>query len=390
VLNKRLEIVKLTGRFKVKAADDLLDLFDTYRRIVNELLEYAYHKGITSFKRIKSGKYHELRRRHPNLPSHYIYTACQMVASIYKSYRKRERRGRAKGKPVFKKDTILLDDHLFMLDIDRGIVKLSTPNGRICLEAYKTKYHEKFRDWRVGQAWLVRRENGIFLNVVFSKEVEISDAKDFVGIDLNENNITISMPEGFIQLVTREKEIRASYYVKRKRIQKKVKGEKRRELLKKYGKREKNKINDLYHKIANKVVELAGRSGIALEDLRGIRDLINYSRELNGRLHRWGFRKLQSIIEYKAKLKGIEVAYVDPSYTSSLCPICGVKLSPNGHRVLRCRKCGLETDRDVIGSWNIRLKALKMWGVTVPPESLPMKPEGGRLVVTKVTANQNG
>jgi len=35
-------------------------------------------------------------------------------------------------------------------------------------------------------------------------------------------------------------------------------------------------------------------------------------------------------------------------------------------------------------------KALSMWGVTVPPESPPMKPEEGRLAVAQVIANQNG
>jgi len=145
--------------------------------------------------------------------------------------------------------------------------------------------------------------------------------------------------------------------------------------------------------LANKIVEIADRSGIDLEDLKHIRKSIRYSRKMNGRLHRWSFRKLQRIIEYKAKLS-IKVFYVNPAYTSSLCPICGGKLSPNGYRVLRC-KCGFEADRDVIGSWNIRIRALKMWGVSVPPESLPMKGEGGRLAVAKinitdVTANQNG
>jgi len=98
---------------------------------------------------------------------------------------------------------------------------------------------------------------------------------------------------------------------------------------------------------------------------------------MNGRLHRWSFRKLQSIIEYKAKLKGVRVVFVNPAHTSSLCPVCGGKLSPNGRRVLKC-ECGFEADRDVVGSWNIRLRALKMWGVSVPPESPPMKTGGGK------------
>ena len=149
--------------------------------------------------------------------------------------------------------------------------------------------------------------------------------------------------------------------------------------MEKYGEREKNRLNDLYHKLANKIVELAGKCGIALEDLTEIRESIRYSAEMNGRLHRWSFCELQSFIEYKAKLKGVKVVFVDPAYTSSLCPICGGKLSPNGHRVLKCSNCGFEADRDVVGSWNIRLRALKMWEVPVSPESPPMKMGGGKV-----------
>ena len=273
----------------------------------------------------------------------------------------------------------MLDDHLFKLDLEAGVIKLSTPGGRIQLEFYPAKYHERFKDWKVRQAWLVKMPKGIFLNVVFSKEVEVSELKAFVGVDLNENNVTLSLPNGeFVQIITHEREIRTGYYVKRRKIQKKLRaGRKRKELLEKYGQREKNKLNDLYHKLANKIVELAEKyGGIALEDLTEIRDSIRCSAEMNGRLHRWRFRKLRSIIEYKAKLKGVKVVFVNPAYTSSLCPICGGKLSPNGRRVLKCSKCGFEADRDVIGSWNISFRALKMWGAPVPPESQPMKTGG--------------
>ena len=295
---------------------------------------------------------------------------------MFSNYRKRKRRGRARGRPVFKKDVIMLDDHLFKLDLEKGIIKLSMPKGRVTLEFYSAKYHERFRGWKIGQAWLLRTRRGVFINVVLSREVEIRDPRDFIGVDLNENNVTISLPNGeFIQIITHEREVRTGYFLKRRRIQKKLKAGKRRiELLKKYGEREGNRIRDLYHKLANKIVDIAGKyGGIALENLRELRERVNYSREVNGRLHRWGFRRIQAIIEYKAKLKGIGVVYVDPAQTSSLCPICGGILSPNGHRIMKCKNCGFSADRDIIGSWNIRLKALKMWGVTVPPESQPMK-----------------
>jgi len=36
------------------------------------------------------------------------------------------------------------------------------------------------------------------------------------------------------------------------------------------------------------------------------------------------------------------------------------------------------------------VKAVRIWGVTVPPESPPMKPEEGRLAVAQVIANRDG
>ena len=35
------------------------------------------------------------------------------------------------------------------------------------------------------------------------------------------------------------------------------------------------------------------------------------SKAINGRLNRWSFRKLQEIMEYKAKLAGLNVVYVE-------------------------------------------------------------------------------
>ena len=55
----------------------------------------------------------------------------------------------------------------------------------------------------------------------------------------------------------------------------------------------------------------------------------------------------------QGKLAGLNVVYVDAKSTSSLCPICGEKLSPNGYRLMKCRKCSLEQDRDVIAVKNL-------------------------------------
>jgi len=107
------------------------------------------------------------------------------------------------------------------------------------------------------------------------------------------------------------------------------------------------------------------RAGIVMEDLKGIRKRIRYGRQMNRRLHSWNFRMLQFYIDYKAKLAGLNVVYVNPRGTSSLCPICGERLAPNGHRLMRCR-CGYENDRDVTACVNM----LRMRGAPLPLKAI--------------------
>jgi len=66
---------------------------------------------------------------------------------------------------------------------------------------------------------------------------------------------------------------------------------------------------------------LAGVDTIAIGDLTGIRERIDYSDELNQRLHAWPFRKIVDMITYKAGLYGIQVVEVSEAYTSRACRI---------------------------------------------------------------------
>jgi hypothetical protein len=62
LLKMPFETVKLTASFKL---DGLIpeSLFSTYREVLGRLLDYAWAKGVTSFKRLKAEKYHELRAK---------------------------------------------------------------------------------------------------------------------------------------------------------------------------------------------------------------------------------------------------------------------------------------------------------------------------------------
>jgi len=131
-------------------------------------------------------------------------------------------------------------------------------------------------------------------------------------------------------------------------------------LLEKYGGREWRRIREIYYRAAREIIGRAlevGATVIVMEDLKYLnknKEGVG-SRELNGRLHRWSYRKFQRILEYEAKLHGLNVKYVDPENTSKTCPVCGGELSQNlnGRRRMRCRICGLEDDRDVIAVKNL-------------------------------------
>ena len=111
---------------------------------------------------------------------------------------------------------------------------------------------------------------------------------------------------------------------------------------------------DIDHKLSREIVNTAKThdvSVIKLERLQNIRSTTRTSRKNNHSLHTWSFYRLAQFIEYKAKLAGIEVEYVDPAYTSQICPICGSVHHAKDRNYI-CR-CGYHTHRDLFGAINI-------------------------------------
>ena len=51
-------------------------------------------------------------------------------------------------------------------------------------------------------------------------------------------------------------------------------------------------------------------------------------------------------------MEGIKVEYVDPKYTSQICPSCGARNKAND-RKYKCKTCGHTEHRDKIGARNI-------------------------------------
>ena len=154
----------------------------------------------------------------------------------------------------------------------------------------------------------------------------------------------------FIGNGRKNKYIRRRFKTRRKKMGK----AKKPEAIKKLSNKEQRIMKDADHKLSREIINFAVKNGIGtikLEKLANIRRTARTSRKNEFNLHTWSFYRLASFIEYKAKLLGIKVEYVEPAYTSQVCPVCG-KLNHANDRSYQC-DCGYHAHRDLVGAINI-------------------------------------
>ncbi|OAA31584.1 transposase [Kosmotoga arenicorallina S304] len=120
-------------------------------------------------------------------------------------------------------------------------------------------------------------------------------------------------------------------------------------------KKTQNQINDILHKYTTHLVGWCLSQGIgtiAVGDLRGIRDRVDYNSTANQKIHQWLFRKVSDLIKAKAETVGVKVVFARESYTSQTCPVCGAK-HKTSTRNFKCPDCGFMGHRDAVGAFNI-------------------------------------
>ena len=186
------------------------------------------------------------------------------------------------------------------------------------------------------------------------EDPETIEPKGFIGVDINTTGhiAVVGNPDSgkVLKLGNEALHIHNKYRSIRRKSQKNGKFC----LIKRVRDREQRKMKDLNHKISKKVVETAKRDkyGIKLEKLGGIRKNRKHGRNFNFELNSWSFHQLQQFIEYKARLNGIPVAYVEPEYTSQECSRCGNIGTRQGKEFV-CQSCGHFDHADANASFNI-------------------------------------
>jgi IS605 OrfB family transposase len=188
-----------------------------------------------------------------------------------------------------------------------------------------------------------------------------------VGIDLNETNALVAVdPDGrelFLSgKAVKVKNIRTAKT--RSRVQSKHaarKAEKKdtrsvRRLLKRLGRKRRNRTRTFAQQTANQLVQWAPPNAVLVfEDLHMPQPQKGKirGRALRRRLSLWQHAAIREAVMNKAQERGLSVAKVDPRFTSKNCSRCGLRGKRRRH-VFSCPHCGLTLHADINAARNIR------------------------------------
>jgi putative transposase len=280
----------------------------------------------------------------------------------------------------FSKTTNVLTPYWLTLSLNRR-ERISLPI--VFGEKQRERVEEAFRGkWHFTTVEMVKRNGEWYAHFTLKKAVGVPDEPETViAIDRGEHNLAVAVAisksnpdkpmKGHFWRGEEGKKIRGLYNHIRRKLQE-------RKLLKKVKElkgKERRKVNQHLHIIANQIIAYAKqfpKPAIVMEDLKGIRGNFKKSKKLNKRFHSLPFRKLQTYIEYKALLEGIEVKYLtkkETRNTSKTCHRCGHVAQVKG-REFRCPTCELIYNRDLNACINIAHALMRGmgWGRCEPPE----------------------
>lgn len=244
----------------------------------------------------------------------------------------------------------------------RDAVSILTLDGRTLVPVvYQGRWLRTTGATMRHQADLIHRDGVFYLGVVIDVPEPPAgpEPEEWLGVDLGIVNIATDS-DGGTHCGKASRNTRIRHRRLRKKLQSKgTKSAKR--LLAKRRHKEGRFARDVNHVISKTLIGKAkdtGR-GIALEDLKGIRDRVTVRKAQRADLHSWSFNQLRMFIAYKAALAGVEVRFVDPRNTSRTCPECDHidKRNRPTRDEFRCHRCGFAGPADHIAAGNISRRA---------------------------------
>lgn len=340
------ETVQITVKAKLIPTSEQREYLKTttveYIRLINTIVSEC----VEADKRIKytSGTVSA------TLPSALKNQAIQDAKSVYTKFRK------TKIRSFLKKPVCIWNNQNWTLKggILRFPVLVNGKSTRINVPILLSTYQLEKLNGKLGTLRITEKSGKWTAQIAVTVEDISSTDTGILGVDLGLKCPAVAVAEtGRTKFFGNGRE---NKYMKRKfRSKRKNLGKaKKPQVIKKLNDKEQRWMKDKDHKISRQIVDFAIQEGVGtirLEQLSGIRQTARLSRKNEKNLHTWSFYRLAQYIEYKAGLSGIKVEYVDPKYTSQICPECAER-NKAMDRKYKC-SCGFKTHRDRVGAMNI-------------------------------------
>jgi len=230
-----------------------------------------------------------------------------------------------------------------------------------------------------GKLYMVYRPNRLVEVFELMKSYKIEpknkvEGNNIMAIDLGLNNLaTLTFKDNVDNYIINGKSIKSknSYFnkeiTKLQAVRMKQTGSKKfkdTKKIKKLRTKRNNYILDYLHKASRKIINLAKKhqvSKIIIGDIKQIKQNMNYNKSFV----QVPIQRLKELIEYKAKLEGIKVVFVNEAYTSGCSAMDLETLNRDNYnksrrieRGLFKSNIGLTINADVNGSLNIMRKFL--------------------------------
>jgi len=348
--------MNLTLKLKLQTSKEqeqqLLETMEVFNEACNYVSDIAWAEQTLGQINLHKLCYYDIREKF-NLSSQMAIRVIGKVSDSYKTDKKHFHKFKPRG-------AITYDQRIWKFK-QADTINIKTLVDRIDIPFIFGEYRELDQRRVRGQADLVYRDGIFYFYIcVGIPEPPIGRPKDIIGVDMGVVNLLVDS-DGETFTGNKVNSLRNRHNRLRKKLQKKgTKSAKR--LLKKRSKKERRFAHDTNHVISKKIVEKAKRtdSGIAIENLNGIRSRIRVKKANRSQHSNWSFFNLRQKIEYKAKLAGIPVIPVDPRYTSQMCSQCGYISKSNrpNQSTFSCKSCGFSCNADINAAINIGRRAI--------------------------------
>lgn len=320
----------------------LNSIFDEYQNVVNQFIDALWTDDGYELKDMDKFASKEVTDSiNTWMTARMKQCAAKQAISIIKSQWQRKE----KTRPSFDGNSIELDSR--MVDIQEGKnyfdlwIKMTSIGNKIKL-FIPLKRHKHFNkyygndEWNMISSIRLRRDQVDFF---FKKTVIQKTTGIDIGIDIGINKMVVTS-----QAITIGPEIKKHIQNVNRKQQKSKSWYRAITSLHNYINQQINKLN--LHQVKTVVIEdLTGISN-------GTKKRVNKQTRLL--IGHWNHRKIVERIINKCEIDRVEVAFIDPSYTSQLCRKCGhTSKSNRSGEVFKCEKCGFSGNADHLASLNI-------------------------------------